>query len=62
MECYTFHRIGHLSHMCRQNTEGDKTEVKHMDREEKSQDCPQSEYTTPFYDTNDQVKTSVKCL
>ena len=48
--------------MCRQNTENDKTEVKHIDTEEESQDCPQSEYTTPFYTTNDQAKASVKCL
>ena len=48
--------------MCRQNTESDKTEVKHIDMEEESQDYPQSEYTTPFYVTNDQVKASVKCL
>ena len=34
--------------MCRQNTESDKTEVKHMDTEAESQDCPQSEYTTPL--------------
>ena len=26
MECYTCHRIGHLSHMCRQNIESDMTE------------------------------------
>ena len=62
MECYTCHRIGHLSHICRQNTESDKTEVKHIDMEEESQDCPQSEYTSLFYDTNDQTKASVKCL
>ena len=48
--------------MCRQNTKSDNTEVKHIDTEEESQDCPQSEYTTPFYDTNDQAKASVKCL
>ena len=48
--------------MCRQNTESNKTEVKHMDTEEESQDCPQSEYTTPFYTTNDKAKASVKCL
>ena len=45
--------------MWRQNIESDKTEVKHIDTEE---DCPQSEYTAPFYDTNDQTKASVKCL
>ena len=48
--------------MCRQNTESDKTKVKHIDTEEESQDCPQSEYTTPFYTTNDPAKVSVKCL
>ena len=48
--------------MCRQCTESDKTEVKHIDMEEDSQDCNQSEYTTPFYTSNDQAKASVKCL
>ena len=48
--------------MCRQNTECDKIEVKHIDTEVESQDCNQNEYTTPFYLTNDQVKASVKCL
>ena len=62
MECYTCHKFGHLSHMCRQNTESNKTEVKHIDTEEESQDCLQSEYTTPFYTTNNQAKASVKCL
>ena len=62
MECYTCHKFRHVSHMCRQNTENDNTEVKHIDTEEESQDCPQSEYTTPFYITNDQAKASVKCL
>ena len=49
--------------MCRQNPDNqiDKTEVKHIDLVE-SQDCIQSEYTTPFYLTNDQVKATVKCL
>ena len=37
-------------------------QVKHIDTEEESQDCPQSEYTTPFYTANDQAKASVKCL
>ena len=48
--------------MCRQSTENDKTDIKHIDTEEESLDCNQSEYTTPFYLTNDQVKASVKCL
>ena len=62
VECYTCHEIGHLTHMCRQNTESDKTEVKHMDTEEEFQDCSQSEYTTSFLATNDQAKALVKCL
>ena len=48
--------------MCRQTTESDKTDVKHIDTEAESEDCPQSEYTTSFYTTNDQAKASVKCL
>ena len=44
------------------NQESDKTQVKHMDTEEESQDLTQSEYTTPFYVTNDQAKAPVKCL
>ena len=52
MECYTCHKFGHLSNMCRQNMESDKTEVKHRHRGG-AQDCLQNEYTTPFYTTND---------
>ena len=48
--------------MCRHNPENDKTEVKHIDTEEESQDCNQSEYTTPFYLTNEQAKATVKCI
>ena len=48
--------------MCRQKTESDKTEVKHIDMGEKLQDCNQSEYTTPYYLTNDQAKATVKYL
>ena len=51
--------------MCRQNPENqysDKTEVKHIDSEEQSPDFAQSEYTTPYYLTNDKAKSSVKCL
>ena len=49
--------------MCRQNPDNqysDKTGVKHIDTEEQSTDYAQSEYTTPYYLTNDQVKASVK--
>ena len=51
--------------MCNQNPENqdsDKTEVKHIDIEEQSPDYTQSEYTMPYYLTNDQAKASVKCL
>ena len=48
--------------MCRQNTESDKTEIKNKDTEGESQDISQSKYTTLLYTTNDQAKTSVKCL
>ena len=51
--------------MCRQNPDNqssDRTEVKHIDTEEQSPDYAQSEYTTPYYLTNDQVKASVKYL
>ena len=51
--------------MCRQNLYNqysDKTEIKHIDTEEQYPDYTQSEYTTPYYLTNDQVKASVKCL
>ena len=49
--------------MCRQNPDNrsSKTEVKYIDMEEQSPDYAQSEYTTPYYLTNDQVKASVKC-
>ena len=50
--------------MCRQNPDNlsSKTEVNHIDTEEQSPDYVQSEYTTPYYLTNDQAKASVKCL
>ena len=50
--------------MCRQNPDNrsSKTEVNHIDTEEQSPDYTQSEYTTPYYLTNDQAKASVKCL
>ena len=64
-ECFHCRRLEHFSNMCRQNTDNqysDNTEVKHIDTEEQSPDHAQSEYTTPYYLTNDQVKASVKCL
>ena len=48
--------------VCEEHDNSDKTEVKHIDTEEQSPDYMQSEYTTPYYLTNDQAKASVKCL
>ena len=45
-----------------ENQDSNKYEVKHIDMKEQSPDYTQSEYTTPYYLTNDQVKASVKCL
>ena len=39
-----------------------RTEVSHLDTEEQPPDYTQSEYTTPYYITNDQAKASIKCL
>ena len=64
-ECFHCRRLGHFSKMCRQdpdNQYSDKTEIKHIDMEEQPPDYTQSEYTTPYYLTNDQAKASVKCL
>ena len=61
----TVGKLRHFSKMCRLNPENQdngKTEVKHIDTEEQSSDYAQSEYTTPYYLTNDKVKASVKCL
>ena len=51
--------------MCRKNPDdqySDRTEVKHIDTKEQSPDNAQSEYMTPYYLANDQVKASVKYL
>ena len=39
-----------------------KTAVKHIDMEEQPPDYFQSEYTTPYFFTNEQAKAPVKCL
>ena len=59
-----FYCSRHFSKICRQNPDNmnsDNTEIKQIDIEQYS-GCEQSEYTTPYYLTNDQVKASVKCL
>ena len=43
-----------------QNSE--KTAIKHIDTEEQPPDYFQSEYTTPYFITNEQAKAPVKCL
>ena len=50
--------------MCRWNPDNQsrKTEVNLIDTEEQSPNYAQSEYTTPYYLTNDQAKASVKYL
>ena len=45
-----------------ESQDSDKTEAKYIETEEQSPDYDQSEYTTPYYLTNDQAKASVKCL
>ena len=40
----------------------EKTAVKHIDSEEQPQDYFQSEYITPYFITNEQVKAPIKCL
>ena len=51
--------------MCRHNTDyqnHEKTAIKHINTEEPPADYTQSEYTTPYYITNEQAKAAVKCL
>ena len=62
--CYFCGRLGHFSKVSRQNpdNQNSKTEVNHTDTEEQSPDYTQSEYTTPYYLTNDKEKASVKYL
>ena len=58
-------KLGHFSKMCRHNPDNqnaEKTAIKHIDIEEQPTDYIQSEYTIPYYVTNDQAKAAVKCL
>ena len=48
--------------MCRQrlyHQQSDKTAVKHIDTEEQPPDYFQSEYTTPYFITNEQAKAPI---
>ena len=64
-ECSYCGRLGHFSKVCRQrlyHQQSDKTAVKHIDTEEQPPDYFQSEYTTPYFITNEQAKAPIKCL
>ena len=64
-ECLYCGRVGHFSKVCRQklyHQQSDKTAVKHIDMEEQPPDYFQSEYTTPYFITNEQAKAPIKCL
>ena len=61
----TVENLGHFSKMCRHNPDyqnHEKTAIKHIDTEEQPADYIQSEYTTPYYVTNEQAKAAIKCL
>ena len=58
-------KIGHFANVCRQSSDyknNDKTTVNHTETEEQATDYSQSEYTTPYYLTDEQEKASVNCL
>ena len=64
-ECLYCGKIGHFSKVCKQKLnyqQSDKTAVKHIDTEEQPPDYFQSEYTTPYFITNEQAKAPIKCL
>ena len=64
-ECHNCGRLGHFSKVCRQRSDyqnNEKTAIKHIDTEEQPPDYFQSEYTTPYFITNEQAKAPIKCL
>ena len=64
-ECLHCGKLGHFSKVCRQRLDyqqSEKTAVKHIDMEEQPPDYFQSEYTTPYFITNEQAKAPIKCL
>ena len=64
-ECYKRGKLRHFSKMCRHNPDyqnHEKTVIKHINTEEQPADYIQSEYTTPYYVTNEQAKATIKCL
>ena len=64
-ECHHCGRLGHFSKVCRQRSDyqnSENTAVKHIDTEEQPPDYFQSEYTTPYFFTNEQAKAPIKCL
>ena len=64
-ECHNYGRLGHFSKVCRQRSDyhnNEKTAIKHIDTEEQPPDYFQSEYTTPYFITNEQAKAPIKCL
>ena len=64
-ECHHCGRLGHFSKVCRQRSDyqnSENTAVKHIDMEEQPPDYFQSEYTTPYFFTNEQAKAPIKCL
>ena len=64
-ECHNCGRLGHFSKVCRQRSDyqnNEKTAIKHIYMEEQPPDYFQSEYTTPYFITNEQAKALIKCL